>query len=237
MGGLVYAEPESDVLARLKHIAPFVALRTEDMLSLLAAARPAVATPGTVLPSSGPAGKVLYVLLEGSVCLMRGLPKGQRCLVEICDAPCLIGEIALFEEQATPPEAEVLHRAILVELPAETVRHCFRNSPAAHLRMLGYMSARLKRLIAQITTLKLMTGPQRLAHFLLALAERGSNGRALRLPFEKRTVAALLGMTPESLSRAFRRLLQLGVRSGPGGDVAIDDLERLRQFIEAETPS
>lgn len=235
MSSLVYAEPESDVLARLKHVAPFVALRTEDMLSLLAVARPAVATPGTVLPSNGPGGKVLYVLLEGSVCLMRSLPKGQRCLVEICDAPCLIGEIALFDEQSSLAVAEVLHRAIVVELPAEIVRRCFRNSPAAQLRMLGYMSARLKRLIAQITTLKLMTGPQRLAQFLITLAERGGNGHGLHLPFDKRTLAALLGMTPESLSRAFRRLLQLGVHTAPGGDVTVDDLERLRQFLEAET--
>ena len=235
MSSLIYVEPETEVLARLKHVAPFAALRTEDMLTLLAAARPAVATPGAVLPAGGPAGKVLHVVLEGSVCLMRSLPKGQRCLVEICDAPCLVGEVALFDDQSIPAEAEVLHRAILVELPADTVRRCFRNSPAAQLRMLGYMSARLKRLIAQITTLKLMTGPQRLAHFLTVLAERGGNSHGLRLPFEKRTLAALLGMTPESLSRAFRRLRPFGVRTTPGGDVTIADIERLRHFIEAAT--
>jgi CRP/FNR family transcriptional activator FtrB len=100
--------------------------------------------------------------------------------------------------------------------------------------MLGYMSARLKRLIAQIADLKLMTGPQRLAHFIIMLLERGGDAHSARLPFEKRTLAALLGMTPESLSRAFRRLGGLGVSTASGGDIVVADIEQLRKFIETE---
>ncbi len=237
MCSLTYTELEPDTIARLRRIGPFSVLRPDEMSSLLAGARSAIANPGTILPMSGPTGPVMYVIVDGSVCLVRDLPGGQRCLVEISDAPCLIGEVALFDDRSLAVAAEVLHRVILVELPANAVLRCLRGNPVAQLRMLGYMSARLKRLIVQIANLKLMTGPQRLAHFLTALSERRAGAKAagsIRLPFEKQTLAALLGMTPESLSRSFRRLDQLGVRNLPGGEVRIADVEVLRHFVEPE---
>lgn len=237
MESLTFVKPQAEFLARLRRVPPFSAFRPEDLPELLAGARQAAAPPGSMLPMGDEPGRVLHVILEGTVCLMRSLPhRGHRCLIEICDAPCLVGEAALFDDQAAAVEAEVLRQVLFVELQASAVRRCLKNSPTAQLRMLGYMSARLKRLVSQITTLKLMTGPQRLAQFLTALADHTGRSDGVDLPFEKRTLAALLGMTPESLSRAFRRLQPLGVGSGHGGTVTIADVERLRQFIEAETP-
>ncbi len=237
MPALVYTPPDASSLLRVKRIGPFAALRPEEFAPLVARARSIRAPVGARLTAQSPEGGVIYVLLEGSVCLFASLPSGRRCLVEVVDAPCLIGESAMFAERGAAIDAEILRSALLIELPADTVLDCLRANAAAQLRMLGYMSARLKPLIAQITDLKLMTGPQRLARFLVALAERQSDPSTLRLPFEKRTVAALLGMTPESLSRAFRRLVGVGVRTMIGGGIAIADLDRLRQFVEAESAS
>lgn len=233
MASLDFAEADASSLLRVKRIGPFAALRPEEFAPLVARAR-VVRAPAHARLSAAD-GALIYVALEGSFCLFDSLPNGRRCLVEIVDAPCLLGESAMFASSAAPLDAEVLRPALLVELPAIVVLDCLRGSPAAQLRMLGYMSARLKPLIGQITDLKLMTGPQRLARFLLALAERHNSAVSFRLPFEKRTVAALLGMTPESLSRAFGRLMGLGVKTAVGGGIAIADLDRLRRFIEAES--
>ena len=54
--------------------------------------------------------------------------------------------------------------------------------------------------------LKLRTSLERLANFLLREQVRAGQGAAFELSFEKRKLASLLGMTPENLSRAFRRL-------------------------------
>ncbi len=233
MGSLTFAAPKAELLVQLKRIMPFAAFRPEDLPELISGARQAIAAPGTTLQASK---NSLYAILEGAVCLLRRLPGHEhRCLVEISDAPCLFGEAALFDDQAVPIEAEVLRQALIVELRASTVRRCLTNSPAAQLRMLGYMSASLKRLVIQITMLKLMTGPRRLAQFLISLVDHSGRKDGIDLPFEKKTLAALLGMTPESLSRAFHRLKPLGVGTNRAGSISIDDVERLRQFIEAES--
>ena len=54
---------------------------------------------------------------------------------------------------------------------------------------------------------KLRTTAQRLGHYLLELApDKTSNSATLRLPFDKRLLAARLGCRQENLSRAFATL-------------------------------
>lgn len=239
MRSLTYIASEPALFARLRRLPPFAAFRPEDLASLESEARPARGEAGAVLPLEGPAGRIVQVILEGSVALSREVPGGQHCLVDVCDAPCLLGEMGLFDDRALGLGAEVLQPVLVIEVPAAALLRGLRDNAAAQLRLLAYMSARLKRLIVQIANLKLMTGPQRLAQFLAMLSERRTGPEAwaagtVQLPFEKRTLAALLGMTPESLSRAFKRLDALGVRTLPGGTVRIPDIAALRQFVEPE---
>ena len=78
--------------------------------------------------------------------------------------------------------------------------------------------------------MKLRSSAQRLAAFLLRLAE-DTDVRPARfvLPYEKRFLAAKIGCTQENLSRAFAALRPLGVESQRGA-VVISDVEALRTF-------
>jgi CRP/FNR family transcriptional activator FtrB len=58
---------------------------------------------------------------------------------------------------------------------------------------------------------KLRTSAERLANWILVHnARNGGNGRFI-LPYDKRTLASRLGMTPENLSRNFAQLGAYGV--------------------------
>jgi CRP-like cAMP-binding protein len=92
------------------------------------------------------------------------------------------------------------------------------------------LSHHWRELVGQITDLKLKSSSQRLGAYLLTLAT-GPSSSEVRLPSERQLVAARLGMTPESLSRAFARLRPLGVL-GHGQSVAIKDPKRLRSFCD-----
>lgn len=237
-----FVVPSPDALARMRRVPPFAALRPEQLAPLLALTRQAVLQPGARLVLEVAGARSLYVLLGGSVALVRETAGDQRCLIDVCDAPCLVGEAALFDDVELGVVAQVLQTATVLAVPAAAVLRRLRENTTAQLRMLGYMSGRLKRLIVQIANLKLMTGPQRLAHFLTVLSERRADPKAwaagtVQLPFEKQVLAAFLGMTPESLSRAFRRLDEFGVRTLPGGDVLLPDVAVLRRFVEPDAVS
>jgi CRP/FNR family transcriptional activator FtrB len=63
---------------------------------------------------------------------------------------------------------------------------------------------------------KLRGGVERLANYLLAQRMRQGDVEQITLPCEKRLLSSMLGMTPETLSRAFLALARYGVEvKGP----------------------
>ena len=75
---------------------------------------------------------------------------------------------------------------------------------------------------------------QRVAEFLLDLAA-GDGACTVALPYNKTLIAGRLGMKPESLSRAFARLRDHGVRI-EAAMAHIEDVDRLRELV-AEDPA
>jgi Crp-like helix-turn-helix domain len=68
---------------------------------------------------------------------------------------------------------------------------------------------------------------------LQTYARSGHNGR-LTLPFEKRLLASILGMTPENLSRGFATLAAHGLKT-EGQVIVISDRQKL-QHLARENP-
>ena len=89
---------------------------------------------------------------------------------------------------------------------------------------------------------KLRGGVERLANYLLAQRSRQGSDATLTLPYEKRFIASLLGMTPENLSRAFASLADYGVEvDGPhvtiSRPVALERLAKPDPLIDKHLPS
>ena len=95
----------------------------------------------------------------------------------------------------------------------------------------------LRSLVLQVCDLKLRTTAQRLGHYLLELAP-DQNGRSatLRLPFDKRLLAARLGCRQENLSRAFAALRGFGVETH-GARVILHDIASLKAYSEPDEAS
>jgi CRP/FNR family transcriptional activator FtrB len=112
-------------------------------------------------------------------------------------------------------------------IPAEHFRDVLARDPALNAALVKELSRHWRLLVRQIKDLKLRTAPQRLAAYLLDLA--GGRDGSVELPEERRLLAGRLGMTPESLSRAFAQLASEGV-SGRGRKVSIADAGQLRKY-------
>ena len=93
------------------------------------------------------------------------------------------------------------------------------------LQLCGYW----RLLIGQLKDLKLLTAIERLSNLLLSLAPRRGGPAQVLLPGNRSLVAGMLGVAPQSLSRAFATLRPVGV-SGGGREIAIADLNRLREI-------
>jgi CRP-like cAMP-binding protein len=203
---------------------------------LIAAARPRTLEPGDALFAQDDAASDAFVVIEGWIALVRRDREGRDAVVEvftrgesIAEAPALLGE-------RYPVAAEAAVRSRVLAVPGAALRDAVLADPAAALGVVAAAYRQMRGLLAQVKQLKARTAPERLARFLADLAPPGAREATVALPFEKALIAARLGMTPSSLSRAFRTLRPAGLMIDDGS-AHIADVAALRAYGRGdETP-
>lgn len=186
---------------------------------------------GTVLFQQGEPANSFYVILDGWVKVYRMTPDGSEAVVGVFRRGETFAEAAIFLGGRYPVSAEVVTTSRLLRIDGEMLRRRIREQPDLALSMLASASHHLKFLVEQIEQIKLLSGPQRIADFLVRLCSKHSGEVTVELPYEKALIANRLGMKPESLSRALAKLRPYGV-SVDREMVRIADVAALTEFVE-----
>ena len=85
----------------------------------------------------------------------------------------------------------------------------------------------LRRFASLVEDLSLKEVPGRLAAYLINLSESKGNAEILELEITKGQLAAVLGTIPETLSRAFAKLIKQGSISISGSSIRLLDRQSL----------
>jgi len=194
---------------------------------------PAVFEPGTVLFQQGDPAAHLYIMLEGTVKVVRSQEDGSEALISILGRGDTIAECAYCAHETYTFSAEAVTRARLLPVGVDTIADCVARDPGFALVLLRLQQRNLELLVDQVEQMKLKTAAQRVALFILR-QRRGQTGTAVvELPYEKALIAQLLGMNPESFSRALAKLRELGV-AVEGRSIRIGSVARLQAFARSE---
>jgi CRP/FNR family transcriptional regulator, transcriptional activator FtrB len=122
-----------------------------------------------------------------------------------------------------------LSPARILMIPADAVRRYFGEDAAFARALAAELATAYRGVVKELKNQKLRSSLERLANWLLARdIETGSGGR-FELPFDKKVLAARLGMAPEVLSRSFAALAPYGV-SVAGPTIRLDDIDALRKL-------
>lgn len=201
----------------------------------VAGRRPIVLDKGQVLFQRGDPADAFFVVLAGWIKLARTAPDGAEVVVHVVKAGETFAEAAMFLERAYPVNAEAATEATVLRIDANAMRTRMVAEPSLAFAMLGSMSLRLRGLVDEIERLKGRRALARLAGFLLEFCDDdGERSRTIELPFEKILIAARLGITPESLSRALAKLGDIGVEVAKGR-VSISDHAALVRLAEGDS--
>lgn len=191
-------------------------------------------TGQTVFLQDDPA-EAVFIVLDGWIKLYRMAPSGAEAVVSVMTRGRSFGEAVALRGIPYPVSAEAITPARLLRLDAARLRHLLQSDSAMATSMLAATYVHLQHLVEQVEQLKARSGVQRVAEFLLSLAASDTGGCSVVLPYNKALIAGRLGMKPESLSRAFARLRDHGVRI-EAVKAHIDDLDALRE-LAAEDPA
>lgn len=183
---------------------------------------------GAVLCRQGERPGFLHVVVSGRVGLF-GERADDEALIEIFGPGDALIVPAVVLDMPALLTARLLDDGRILMWPAAAFREQVRANGilayGAMLQLCGYW----RLLIGQLKDLKLLSAIERLANLLLSLAPRRRGPVQVMLPGNRQLVAGMLGVAPQSLSRAFAALRPLGV-SGGGREIAITDPGRLREL-------
>jgi CRP-like cAMP-binding protein len=185
---------------------------------------------GATIFLQGEPAKHIYIVLDGWVKLARVSRNGTEAVIAVSQRGQSFGESACCSD-VYPMAAEAVSDCRLASLRASLVLDLMDGHPEVRRAILWSVSDQFHRLVAQVEQLKVHTGSQRLAAFLLDLCPVKEGGCMVDLPYNKVLIAGRLGLKPESLSRAFSRLKEAGVNV-KRDRAAIADVSRLRDYLE-----
>jgi len=185
---------------------------------------------GTSIFNRGDAAVGLYILLEGQLKLGVTSPQGAEKIISIITPGESFGEAILFLERQFPVYAQAILDSQVLLVPKSLIFSMLDNDHLFARKMLAGLSIRMHQLVQDIEMLSLQSCTQRFIGYLLQISADAPDGSKITLPTSKTTIASLLNLTPETLSRTLAKLQQMELIEVNGKDVSITDVKKLRRY-------
>ena len=176
----------------------------------------------------------LFFVHGGAVRLMSLCPEGRPKVVEIFEPGSMFGEIGVFTGQCYRTWTQAIGASVLIHVPRERMLEAVAMDNALSNRMLTAVCARIQRLVDAISSTASGTASLRVASYLLEQLERSPRTDAcIVLPAPKKAIASLLNLTPETLSRVLRSMVEDGVLTVGGRRIHVRDRSLLAAMVSS----
>ncbi len=187
---------------------------------------------GQTLFQQGMPARSFYFIVNGWITLFRLHESGATTVIHTFGAGDMFGEVAALAINSYPVTADAATDTIVYSIPAAAYRALIERDARLAIRVINSLEQRVRILISEFERCQQDSGVNRLASFLVELSRRSnSNNGHYMLPFSKQTLAGMLHIQPETLSRAFSVLRKYGVKSYRNGRVHIPDMRALNTLL------
>lgn len=183
---------------------------------------------GESLFERGSAVDSFYYLIDGLLKIYATSKDGSEKVIHIVQPGESFAEAAMFLGMPVPVSTQAMHKSAVLSVPKATILKLIEGTPTVALQMLAGMSMRTHRLIQEIKSMSLQSATERVVGYLLQLCGENPESQSITLPATKQTIASLLNLTPETLSRTLAKLEQNGLISVNATQILIPDCGQLR---------
>lgn len=219
-----------DDLLRIRELQLFQSMGQESFEGLTNAAYLQHFPPQVELIHEGDPADFLYIVVEGAVELF-AKSNGREASMAIVKPVGTFILAAVLKDAVYLMSARTTEKSRVLMIPSENIRTIFKQDDTFARAIVVELASCYRAIVKDHKGLKLRSGVERLANRLIRFrTDQNSNG-SIELPYDKRTLASLMGMTPENLSRAFNTLKPYGVRV-EGSRIHLEDMESLENLAK-----
>ncbi len=184
--------------------------------------------PNETIFGEGDPADCVYKVISGTVRLCRSSPDGRRHIIDFVLAGDLMG---LLECPDQPAAADAVSDVTLISYPRACIDRLVESNPEIRARVPRHLPASLLQAQHRLFVLGCHSPKERLASFLVRLADRTdlTQGERLDLPMGRQDIADHLGLAVETVYRAIAVLKNSGAISAPGAhELILSDMCALR---------
>jgi len=188
--------------------------------------------PGVQLITEGDSADFLHIVVDGSVELFAS-SAGRETTMAIVSPVSTFILAAAVKDQPYLMSGRTKDKSQILLIPANDMRTAFHNDAGFAQAIVVELASCYRSVIKALKGQKLRTSVERVANYLVRQHQRqGINGH-ITLALEKRSLASMLGMTPENLSRAFGQLKRYGVEV-EGPEIRFHEFEKLVELAHPD---
>jgi CRP/FNR family transcriptional regulator len=194
--------------------------------------------PRHMLFRAGDPSKYLYVVREGQVKLTRTDIDGHEHLLNLVGPGYFLGFDAIGNSSHSY-SAETLTPTVFCRIKHDDIVWLLAEAPQVSLNILLAVNEQLAQARDMIRALGQKTAIEKVAALLLSLYPpdtEGRNGKARALHLSRQEMAAILGLTVETVSRIMAALRRQGIINAPRGRIVVSARARL-QALAGDSPS
>ena len=163
---------------------------------------------GDALFAEGDVSDVFYKVVSGTVRTSKLLSDGRRQI----DSFHLAGDVfGLENSKERHFTAEAIEPVVVMAFRRTQFTTLLHADPAFGDQLMSAMIASLDRAHEHMVLLGRKTALEKVATFLLDLANRLSNGNRVELPMQRADIADYLGLTIETVSRVLSQMVRDGL--------------------------
>jgi len=212
----------------------FQGLSRADQLEVATVATPAHLSSGELVYAAGSDVSQLLVVHTGRLKITRSSADGQERVVRVLEPGDFVGEAAFLTGARPDHTVTTLEPASLCVFKHADLARLVAAHPTIAVRMLQALSRRLTDTETRLAAATSTDVSARLAGYLLGLPGTHVDGSVeVTLPLAKKDIASLLDTTPESLSRALRRLGDSGmIDQRRGRRIGLSDVDGLSRLAD-----
>lgn len=188
--------------------------------------------PQIDLIHEGDTSDFLHVLLSGSVDLYSRWNGRETSLSTVRPVSTFI-LAATIRDAPYLMSGRTLEKSRIALIPSQNVREVFDRDAGFARAIVTELAQGFRALVKAQKNLKLRTSHERLANYILRRQKQAGGMAEFDLPNEKRSLASVLGMTPENLSRAFKALQKHGLVID-GNRITIRDRAALETYAQPD---